>query len=104
MKKLISVLFFISKIQKKKISRALEEKLMQKLKKKGLKKKLKELKSRLSAQHTLSAKKVYEEVQRLARKLAEVKIKLSSAYIRRRKQKKKTWNLTTHALGLFLSL
>jgi len=38
MKKLTSLLFFISKIQKKKISSALEEKLMQKLEKKALKK------------------------------------------------------------------
>jgi len=38
MKKLTSLLFFISKIQKKKISSDLEEKLMQKLKEKTLKK------------------------------------------------------------------
>jgi len=38
MKKLTSLLFFISKIQKKKISSALEEKLMQKLEEKALKK------------------------------------------------------------------
>ena len=38
MKKLASLLFFISKIQKKKISSALEEKLMQKWEEKALKK------------------------------------------------------------------
>ena len=38
MKKLTSLQFFISKIQKKKISSALEEKLMQKLEEKTLKK------------------------------------------------------------------
>jgi len=38
MKKLTSLLFFISKIQKKKVSSVLEEKLMQKRKEKALKK------------------------------------------------------------------
>jgi len=38
MKKLTSLLFLISKIQKKKISSALEEKLMQKWEEKALKK------------------------------------------------------------------
>jgi len=41
MKKLTSFLFFISRIQKKKISSALKEKLMQKLEKKGLEERLK---------------------------------------------------------------
>ena len=50
MKKLTSLLFFISKIQKKKISSAFEEKLMQKLEEKTLKKKMEELESPLSVQ------------------------------------------------------
>jgi len=50
MKKLTSLLFFISKIQKKKISSALEEKLMQKLEEKKLEKNLEELESPFSAQ------------------------------------------------------
>ena len=40
MKKLTSLLFFISKMQKKKISSALEKKLKQKLEEKTLKKKV----------------------------------------------------------------
>jgi len=63
MKKLTSLLFFIRKIQKKKISTALEEKLMQKLE---------EMESPLSVpdkpsvQYMLNAKKTHEEVQRRA--------------------------------------
>ena len=53
MKKLTSLLFFISKIQKKKISSDLEEKLMQKLKEKTLEKSWNY--NSLSAQAKLSA-------------------------------------------------
>ena len=49
MKKLTSLLFFISKIQKKKISSDLEEKLMQKLKEKTLKKNWKNWKANLGS-------------------------------------------------------
>ena len=48
MKKLTSLLFFISKIQKKKVSSVLEEKLMQKRKEKALKKNWKNWKVRLA--------------------------------------------------------
>ena len=62
MKKLIFLLFFISKIQKK----------ISKTRRKSLQEKLEELKSPLSAQdrssvqHTLSAKKIHKEAQRRA--------------------------------------
>jgi len=48
MKKLTSLLFFISKIQKNKISSVLEEKLMQKLEEKALKKNWKNWKVHLA--------------------------------------------------------
>jgi len=54
MKKLTSSQFFIGRIQKKMISSALEEKLIQKLGKKGLEEKLEELDNSLSMHCSLS--------------------------------------------------
>ena len=107
MKKLTSLLFFIIKIQKKKISSVLEEKLKQKLEEKSLEEKLKELKSLFSTQdrpstHSRSAcntrlarkrptKKPKDALSAKARAMGEVseKSKLPSTCIKRRKQKKK---------------
>ena len=75
MRILISFEFFISKIQKKEITSALEEKLMQKREEKTLKKKLKigathlaskisQGVSSLSSQLKLNVKKTHEQFQR----------------------------------------
>ena len=57
MKKLTSSQFFISIIQKKKISSALEEKLMQKLKEKALKKSWKNWTAHLARAASLAQRK-----------------------------------------------
>jgi len=54
MKKITSLLFFIRKIQKNKISSALEEKLMQKLEKKKPWRKIEEVESSLNVSPKLS--------------------------------------------------
>jgi len=60
MKKLTSLQFFISEIQKKKISSTLEEKLMQKLKEKALKKSWKNWTALLACTSGLARKKLTE--------------------------------------------
>ena len=102
MKKLTSLQFFISKIQKKKISSVLEEKLMQKLEEKALKKSWNNWTARLARAANLArveglaskkptAKpKCVLSVKSHTKHDFSVKIKLPGAYIRRRKKKGKT--------------
>lgn len=66
MKKLTYLLFFINRIQKKKIWTALEEKLMQKLEKKNFEEKLKKWIARLARHPDLARRKAHNEVQRRA--------------------------------------
>ena len=119
MKKLTSLIFF-KQNSKEEDFKCFRGKINAKTRRKNLEEKMEELESPLSVQNKPNAHSRSPHNTCLARKRptkkskdalsaeacakpeVSMKINLPSAYIRRRKQKKKTRSLITHALGLSL--
>ena len=102
MKKLTFLLFLIIKIQKKKKFKCFRGKIDAKTGRKSLKKNWKNWKARLARKRPIEKSKGALSAKAHAKPEVSVKIKLPSAYIRRRKQKKNGRSLRTHALDLYL--